>query len=77
MRIEKVVINSSPLIVLFRSGQADLLPQLFKSVVVPEQVYEEVTAGEKDKHYQTKQIEAYAVYSASECLVITVLTKFF
>lgn len=48
MRIEKVVINSSPLIVLFRSGQADLLPQLFKSVVVPEQVYEEVTAGEKD-----------------------------
>ncbi len=40
MRIEKVVVNSSPLIVLFRSGQADLFPQLFKSVVVPEQVYE-------------------------------------
>lgn len=48
MRIEKVVINSSPLIVLFRSGQAGLLPQLFKSVVVPEQVYEEVTAGKED-----------------------------
>jgi predicted nucleic acid-binding protein len=48
MRIEKVVINSSPLIVLFRSGQDNLLPQLFKTVVVPEQVYEEVTAGKKD-----------------------------
>ena len=44
MLIEKVVVNSSPLIVFFRSGQADLFPQLFKNVVVPEQVYEEVTA---------------------------------
>lgn len=49
MRIEKVVVNSSPLIVLFRSGQADLLPQLFKSIVVPEQVFEEILAGEKDE----------------------------
>lgn len=48
MRIDKVVVNSSPLIVLFRSGQADLLPTLFKTVVVPEQVYEEVIAGGKD-----------------------------
>ena len=48
MRIEKVVVNSSPLIVLFRSGQADLLPQLFKEIVVPEQVYAEVLAGGED-----------------------------
>lgn len=47
MRIEKVVVNSSPLIVLFRSGQADLLPQLFKTIVAPEQVYAEVVAGGK------------------------------
>ena len=45
MRIEKVVVNSSPLIVLFRSGQANLLPQLFREIVVPEQVYAEVLAG--------------------------------
>ena len=38
MQIDKVVVNSSPLIVLFRSGQADLLPLLFKDVLVPEQV---------------------------------------
>ena len=41
MRIERVVVNSSPLIILFRSGQSDLLPGLFKSIIVPEQVYGE------------------------------------
>ena len=34
MRIDAVVINASPLITLFRSGQADLLPQLFGKIVV-------------------------------------------
>jgi len=48
MRIEKVVINSSPLIVLFRSGQADLLPQLFRDIIVPESVYQEVLAGREN-----------------------------
>ena len=33
---------------LFRSGQADLLPQLFKEIVVPEAVYQEVLAGKED-----------------------------
>ena len=47
MRIQKVVVNSSPLVVLFRSGQADLMPQLFREVIVPEQVYTEVLAGRK------------------------------
>jgi len=45
MQIDKVVVNSSPLIVLFRSGQADLFPRLFKDIVVPEAVYHEVLAG--------------------------------
>ena len=48
MRIEKVVVSSSPLIVLFRSGQADLLPQLFSDIVIPEPVYQEVLAGRED-----------------------------
>lgn len=42
MPIEVVVVNASPLITLFRSGQADLLPRLFKRVVVPQAVWEEV-----------------------------------
>jgi hypothetical protein len=35
MWIEAVVVNSSLLISLFRSGQADLLPQLVNGIVVP------------------------------------------
>lgn len=41
MRIEAVVLNASPLITLFRSGQADLLPRLFNRIVVPEVVWQE------------------------------------
>ncbi len=42
MPIEAVVVNASPLITLFRSGQADLLPRLFKRIVVPQAVWQEV-----------------------------------
>jgi hypothetical protein len=46
MRIDAVVINASPLITLFRSGQADLLPRLFTHIVVPEAVWQEVVVDE-------------------------------
>jgi len=48
MLIERVVVNSSPLIVLFRSGMSQLLPQLFKQIIVPDQVYDEVVTHGKD-----------------------------
>ena len=48
MRIEAVVVNASPLIALFRSGQADLLPKLFNRIVVPEAVWKEVVLDERD-----------------------------
>jgi predicted nucleic acid-binding protein len=48
MRIKTVVVNSSPLIVLFRSGHSYLIPELFKEVILPEQVYAEVLAGEEN-----------------------------
>jgi predicted nucleic acid-binding protein len=44
-QLEKIVINASPFILLFKSGQADLLPQLFHEVAVPNAVWEEVIAG--------------------------------
>lgn len=46
MRIDAVVINASPLITLFRSGPADLLPRLFTHIVVPEAVWQEVVLDE-------------------------------
>ena len=42
MRIDAVVINASPLIALFRSGQAGLLPLLFNRVIVPDAVWKEI-----------------------------------
>jgi len=48
MRIEDVVVNASPLISLFRSGQAFLLPQIFRSVIVPVAVWEEVVLEDRD-----------------------------
>jgi predicted nucleic acid-binding protein len=44
MQIDAVVVNSSPLIPLFRSEQADLLPRMFKRIVVPEAVWQEVVS---------------------------------
>jgi len=43
--VNQVVINASPLIVLFKSNQAELLPQLFDDIVVPQAVWQEVTSG--------------------------------
>ena len=48
MRIESVVLNASPLITLFRSGQAGLLPRLFPHIVVPNAVWREVVMDEKE-----------------------------
>jgi predicted nucleic acid-binding protein len=45
MRIDRVAVNSSPLITLFNSGQAGLLPELFSEVLVPDAVWLEVAEG--------------------------------
>jgi predicted nucleic acid-binding protein len=45
----KAVINTSPLIVLFKANLTDLLPQLFTEIVVPGAVWDEVVkAGKSD-----------------------------
>ena len=43
----KVVIDTSPLIVLFKSQLDDLLPQLFTEIIVPGAVWDEI-AGKTD-----------------------------
>jgi len=43
MRVEEVIMDASPLIVLFRSHQIYILPQLFNTIWVPNAVWEEVT----------------------------------
>jgi predicted nucleic acid-binding protein len=44
MRIERVVVNASPLICLSKSGLSNLFPALFTEIVVPDEVYQEITA---------------------------------
>lgn len=46
MQIEKVVVNASPLILLFKSHFEWLLPKLFTEIVVPEAVWDEVSRGD-------------------------------
>ncbi len=49
MPINRVVVNASPLICLFQSGLANLLPALFTEVIVPEEVCHEILAqGKRD-----------------------------
>lgn len=48
MSIEAVVVNASPLITLFRSGQAQYLPRLFARIVVPDAVWSEVVTDHLD-----------------------------
>ncbi len=45
MLVERVVINASPLIILFRSNLEKLLPQLFKEIIVPGAVWREIVDG--------------------------------
>ena len=52
MLINQIVINASPLIVLFKSEQADLLPQLFSDIRLPTAVYDEITATKDDRASQ-------------------------
>jgi predicted nucleic acid-binding protein len=47
--IDKIVIDTSPLIVLFKSQLAYLLPQLFAEIIVPKAVWDEIVeAGKTD-----------------------------
>lgn len=45
MQIEKVVVNASPLILLFKSDLEHLLSELFSEIVVPEAVWNEIQRG--------------------------------
>lgn len=52
MYVDRVIINASPLIVMFNSNQDDLLPQLFTDIIVPEAVVREITQAKNDRASQ-------------------------
>ena len=74
MRIEKVVINASPFILLCKSGLAELLPKLFSEICMPERVSMEIIEGndfatEKLYDYEETWIVRYLVNVVEEVLV--------
>ena len=46
--IKSTIVDSSPLIVLLKSDLENILPELFDEIVIPEAVWQEILAGEKD-----------------------------
>ena len=44
MPIEKVIVNASPIIVLYKSHLESILPLLFKEILIPTTVYDEITS---------------------------------
>ena len=42
--MRKVIVNSTPLIVLFGIGYLDILQKLYQEIIIPSAVYQEVTA---------------------------------
>ena len=47
----QVVSNSTPLIFLAKIGKLNLLPEIFKLVLIPKKVFEEVVVKGKEKNY--------------------------
>jgi len=48
MPIDEIVLNASPLIVIFKSELEDIFPGLFSNIVIPMSVYKEVTENLKN-----------------------------
>jgi predicted nucleic acid-binding protein len=73
MPANKLVINASPLIFLFNTELAFVLPKMFQEIVVPQAVYQEILAdAQKDKAAQqlrqTSWIKKAAVENATSII---------
>ena len=74
MPIDKIVINASPLILLFKSNLESILPQLFTEIIVPEAVWDEVLRGggiasQKLQSYESNWITRGSIKISDEVLI--------
>ena len=64
----KVIVNSTPLIVLCGIGRLDVLQKLYQEIIIPSAVYEEVTAIEDSACAQIKNSNSWIhVESIRDC----------
>ena len=68
MPIKQVVVDASPLITLYKSQLANLLPQLFARVQVPPAVWQEVTAAKDDISAQSLPQSKWAIQTEAIAL---------
>ena len=61
MPIDKIVLNASPLIVLFKARLEYILPELFKDIVIPEAVFHEIISGDDRAASKIQQAKWYTV----------------
>jgi len=62
---KKVVVDSSPLIILFKSGFEEILPKLFAEIIVPDAVQREIAAGPvEDPAREKLQFSSWATFDA-------------
>jgi predicted nucleic acid-binding protein len=48
-QVQKIIINTSPLLALIKSQQVQFLPQLFQDILLPAAVWQEVMAKPDDQ----------------------------
>lgn len=48
----KIVSNTTPIISLLKLGKLDLLESLYKEIIIPNAVYQEIEAGKNKAYYQ-------------------------
>ena len=65
MPTNAVVVNSSPLITLYKSQLIGLLPQIFSTISVPPAVWHEVTVYEADVAAQSLPASAWAIQTGT------------
>ena len=61
MPVEKIVINASPIIVLFKARLEYILPILFKDIVIPEAVLKEISATNDRAATEIGKVKWYKV----------------
>ncbi len=62
MPIERIVLNASPVIVLFRARLEHILPDLFKDIVIPKNVLDEISSGNDRAAREIQKLQWYDVH---------------
>ena len=75
MPIKQIVVDASPLITLYKSQLANLLPQLFAQVQVPPAVWQEVTAAKDDISAQSLPQSNWATRTEAIALTLLISTS--